>query len=195
MNLLERAKKLQKLGFFEVENDQELKEIVTEASEIFGEAAEEAPATAILTAAGAVLEILPEAAAELDGYAAILEEIAEFCEDAFAVTDVKADLVDGKSVPLGDGGEPSPIVRLRFRLDGQSREVEVTHYPDLVDLSFLSEVDIHLDKIKSKKRLCPLVELMDDVARYVFIEPAIMENAEEKEIITAPDFEDEEPGE
>lgn len=192
MNLLERAKRLQKLGFFETENEQELKELVKEATDIFGEVAEEAPATAILTVAGAVLEIEPEAAATLDGYAAILEEVAEFCEEAFAVSDVKADLVEGKSVSSGEDGDASPIVRLRFRLDGQSREVEVTHYPDLVDLSFLSEVEIHLEKIKSKRRLCPLVELMDDVARYLFVEPSVMEKAEESELITAPDFEGEE---
>lgn len=191
MNLLERARKLQKLGFFETENDQELQEIVREAQEIFADDIESAPATAILAAAGAVLEIYPDAAADLDGYAAILEEVAEFCEDTFEVSEVKAELVDGKAVSSGADGEPSAVVRLRFRIDGQSREVEVTHYPDLVDLSFLSEVEIHLEKIRSPRRLCPLVELMDDVARYVFVAPAVMEKAEETEVISAPDFEQE----
>jgi hypothetical protein len=41
-----------------------------------------------------------------------------------------------------------------------------------------------------KRRLCPIVEIMDDTARYVFVEPKKMEKAEEEEVISAPDFEE-----
>ena len=60
---------------------------------------------------------------------------------------------------------------MRFRLDGEAHELEISHYPDLIDLSFVAEIESHLAKIKEPRRLCPILELMDDTARYVFIEP------------------------
>ena len=188
MKLLERAKKLIDLGFFEGIEDIDAKSLVQEAQEELGDMLEEAPATALLLVGGAVLEIEPDAAAELEGYATVLAEVQEFCGDAFEISGVRAEFVKDKVV-MSAGEESGRVVSLRFRIDGESRELEVTHYDDMIDLGFLGEINGWLERISHPERLCPLVELMDDVARYVFVKPEAMDKAELDEIITAADFE------
>lgn len=190
MKINERAKKLIGMGFFEGFDDVEVATLVAEVAAELSDLAEVAPATALLLAGGAVLEIEPEAAAQLDGYAAVLAEVQEFCGDAFEISNVRAELVKDKSV-LSAGEEDGQVVSLRFRINGESHEIEVTHYTDMIDLSFLGEINAWLERAGIPQRLCPLLELMDDMARYVYIAPEVMEQAELEEVISAPDFEDE----
>lgn len=146
-----------------------------------------APASALLGEAGQLLEIEPDAAASLSGYEEVLRRVVAFCGDPEAVADVKAKVLTEKE--LHSGGEPDDglVVSLSFRLGGSKTEVEITHYPDLIDLGFLGEVDRWLVRRKSARRLCPVVEALDDVARYLFAEPALVDRAYEEGLITEPE--------
>lgn len=189
MNLTTRAKALQELGFFPA--NLPIADLVSRAETETGINPNDAPATAILLAAGRVLEISADAATELEDYAALLEKIAAFCNGAFTVANVHAALTDSPQA-YGDDEEPEGVegVLLDFSLDGKKVRSELTNFDDLLDLSFLNEIEERLQEKGEPRRLCPLVELMDDTARYVFIDPEKMEQAELKEIIAAPDFED-----
>ena len=191
MNLKTRAKRFLEMGFFEgAEEDPQPEALAREAERLFPEMIGEAPATALLLAAGLVLEIEADAAEELDGYRQVLNDLNVFCEGATEIAYERAEFVKGKRLSAGGDENAGRVVRLRFRLDGEAHELEISHYPDLIDLSFVAEIESHLAKIKEPRRLCPILELMDDTARYVFIEPEKMQKAEEEEVISAPDFGD-----
>ena len=198
MNLQQRAAALQQLGFFAPEED--LKALVQRAQNVDGVDAKEAPATALLMAGGRLLEILADEAVELADYEVLLKKIETFCGGAFTVSDVSAEEMEewveegegedeAEDAEDAEGEDFSFPVRLLFRVDGHACEAHVTHGSDLVDLTFLTEIDEALARKKESRRLCPLVELMDDTSRYVFIEPVKMDTAEEKDLFAAPDFE------
>ncbi len=187
MELLERARALKEIGFFGpglTESPEELCRMVEEDPPCDPD---HAPATALLLAAERVLEIPAEAAMEPEDFEDLLARIQEFCGGVFTVSELRA-------VPMdGPGGEAAPprFIRLRFKLDNKRYETDLACYDDMVDLGFLQEIEEHLAGSGEPRRLCPLVELMDDTARYVFIEPEKMEKAELEQIITSPDFEEE----
>lgn len=185
MNLLERAKALKAHGFLDGEPAVEPEELVRIVEEDPPCDPEEAPATSLLLAAKRVLEIPADAAVEPEEFEQLLAAIQTFCGDAFTVTEVRATVKEGPDSEAG----PAELLRLRFKLDGRGHDCELILDEEMVDLGFLHEIDTHLGAIGEARRLCPIVELMDDTARYVFIEPEKMERAELEQVIDSPDFE------
>lgn len=203
MNLLERARALQKLGFLPAAAD--LPALVTKAQKDPLHDARQAPATALLAAAGVLLSIEPETPEDTAGFRALLERIAQFCGGCFTVSavetrfleleeDAEDDAEQDEDVEAADlptiAEEAAGVIELSFRLDREPVSVELAWYDDMLDLSFLNEIEEHLARIGESRRLCPIVELMDDTARYVFHDPEKVEQAELDEVIAAPDFED-----
>ncbi len=186
MELLERANALKELGFFGAGLTESPEELCRKVEDTPPCDPEHAPATALLLAAEMVLEIPAEAAMEPEDYEDLLVQIQDFCAGVFIVSEVHASLMEG---PASDAA-PARLIRLRFKLDGQRYECELACDDDMVDLGFLHEIEKHLAAKGEPRRLCPLVELMDDTARYVFIEPEIMEKAELEQVISSPDFEE-----
>ena len=74
---------------------------------------------------------------------------------------------------------------LSFRINGTRTEAEVTHFPDMIDLSFLAEIEHALNRLKIPRRLCPLCEVDDGVARYLFVDPVRVEQAEAQRLLVS----------
>jgi hypothetical protein len=197
MKLLERAKLLQAIGFLEQGADLAAIVAAAESGEID---AEYGPATALLVAAGKVLEIRAGELSQPEDIPGIIERIRVFTGSRLTITDVSATSLGPLELEAYDEEEdegPSPVdlsserIAVRFRINGNPVETQVIRIEDSIDLGFIDDIQDHLDQLGEKRQICPLVELMDDTARFVFIEPAKMEEAELREVITAPDFEDE----
>ncbi len=188
MNLKERAEKLIQLGFFEGASAPYSAEELSSKAESDGHIdPQEGPASALLLAGERLLEIPANAAGAIEDYGDLLESIEDFCLQTFQLGEIRAEFVE---VERDVQEIPGAAVRLRFRLDDHLYETTLMHDPELIDLAFLNEIENHLETIGEPRRLCPIVELMDDTARYVFVEPSIMEEAEITEVISAPDFEE-----
>ncbi len=188
MTLLERAKALKKLGFLPEDSDPAALVARAEASDEVD--IKEAPASALLLVAGRLLELPADAAPELGDYEKMLAKVAAFCDGRIALSRVRARFVEREfEDEVQAETEPDAVVELKFRLDDTEYESELVHDPELVDVSFMNEFDDHLESIGEDRRLCPLVELMDDTARYVFHLPEKVEEAELQEVIAATDFE------
>jgi hypothetical protein len=216
MKLIERAKALKALGFLTQAED--LNELVKDA-QAGDYDVQQAPATALLAAAGDVLEIPLEALEDLEDYEGILMAVEEFCGDLFHIEDIE--ILEGPEVLTdadedseddageletseedddddddedGDAGEDIletvPTITLRFKIDGTRVSANLVAQEGEVDLSFFQLIDEHLQERGDDRRLCPLVEVMDDTARFVFADPAKVEQAELDEIISAPDYEE-----
>lgn len=181
MELDERIAAMAKLGFFKSVDGFSAKSLATEVRN-GGIDASRYPATAILSAAGLLLEIPADSAEQPEDYADILEQVSEFC-GAFRLGNVKLN-------PGGETTAEGELFELKYELDGRRYETEILHDPEQVDLGFMVEIEQHLEAIREPRRLCPVVEIMDDTARYVFLDPEIVEQAELDEIIGAPDFEE-----
>lgn len=178
MDLAARAESLRKLGFFDgLKKDLANARICEEARRSHTAAIEAgAPATALLLAAGVVLVIPEDAAPAPEHYAAVLQRIAAFTRGALAVSEVQARLLDDRRIRAGEDDEEGRILSLSFKINGRKTETEITHYPDLIDLSFLAEFEHALVRMKHPRRLCPLIELPID-AHFLFVEPQKMDQA------------------
>jgi hypothetical protein len=188
VKLLDRAKALHRLGLLPGVAEKELPALVQRAENEIDVDAHVAPATALLLAADRLLELPTESDALIEEYAAIIEEIEAFCEGAFVLDSMEIVAAEEDDEEEDDAASPRHIL-VRMWLDGKEYESELSFEEELVDLGFLEQIEQHLVSKGEKRRLCPVVELMDDTARFVFAEPAAVEQAELDEVISAPDFE------
>jgi len=202
MKLLERARLLKALGLLPANAD--LSAIVSKA-EAGDIDVEMAPATALLVAGGVVLTIAAEELTAARDIPAVVRRFESFCGNVFKVSDVQVrslgvsqhdasdyvnedDLEEGEELPATFEEE---AIEVRITIDGTTYESEVTRLDDMIDLGFVTELQDHLESIGEKRQICQLVEDVDDDPRFLFVEPEKMEEAELREIITAPDFEEE----
>ena len=182
MELIERASALQRLGLIDATEDPKALAAKAMASKDLVNA-EKAPATALLLAAGKVLELGAEAE-EIgpEDYAEAIAATAEFLRGVVTIEGV---------VVKEDEDDPSQF-SVKMTVNGERTGISVQDLGDMLDLAFLIPIASHLEEKGEKRILCPLVELMDDTARYILADPAAVEKAELDEVITAPDFELEE---
>ncbi|MBI1289780.1 hypothetical protein GC173_00860 [bacterium] len=199
MKLLERARLLQELTLLPADADLAAVVAGAESGEVD---AEVAPATALLVAAGVVLTVGPDDLSKAEDIPAIIRRFQAFCGNIFKVTDIKVESLgvvelDSKDM-LGDDpdlGEEFTVeeetIGVTMTIDGKVYESEVTRLDDMIDLGFVNDLQDHLDEMGETRQICQLVEWMEDDPRFLFADPAKVEEAESREIITAPDFEDE----
>lgn len=183
MKLEERAEKLRQLGFFGQCSKDQLREILGRAEDpdqILADP-EEAPATALLEAAECLLEISDIPPEEVDDYIEALKKLEEFCDEAFSLEEVIVEVREEESE------EDEETLDLHLVLDDQTYDTVLKWTPDGIDLSFITLINSHLEKKGEVRRFCPLVELLDDTARFVFISPEVLEKAELDELVGAPD--------
>jgi hypothetical protein len=161
-----------------------------------------APATALLIAGGQVLAIAPEDFTSAEQIPGILAKFQAFCGNAFSIGSVTVKSLGVQQLPIeadeDDDLEPGEelmveeeVLSITMVIDGVSVVTEVTRLDEMIDLGFVGDLQDCLEAKGDGRQLCPLVELMDETARFLFADPEKVEQAELEEIITAPDFEDE----
>jgi hypothetical protein len=196
MTLHERAKLLKALGLLPVDAD--LKAIVAAAEE--GDVDPEfAPATAIFEAAGVLLTICDFEVSEPSDIPGIIARMQEFSGNAFTVTDIKTtsagvetvigEGVDENDEPIEEELEEETIL-VEMTVDGQPIKAEVTRFAGMMDMGFINEIHDVLEARGEKRQFCPLLEIVDTDARFLFADPEAVDEAELREIITSPDFEE-----
>ncbi len=215
MSLKKRAEELIALGLLRNDGGKPAEEIARTA-EAGRYEIKDGPATALFAAAGELLEIPYEDQNDPPDYEAFLRVVEKFCQNAFKVEKVKTSVRSLDMVEFEDEDEPEGdihgdydaedeefeavdpddeltpegVLELEVVIDGKAYQDQLVYIHSIVDVDFLNCVDRHLQAIGSKKRICPIVEVLDETARYVFAEHQAMEKAELDEIIAAPDFED-----
>lgn len=201
MKLIERARLLKTLGLLPADANLEAVVAAAEAGELDVEVA---PATALLVAGGVTLSVGPEELCTADDIPAVIRRFQAFCGNIFQITDIKVESLgvtvldaDSQYADPQDDPDDEPIsleeetLRIVMVIDGKSYESEVTRLEDMIDLGFVNDLQDHLELIGETRQICQLVEWLDDDPRFLFVEPDKVEEAELREIITAPDFEDE----
>jgi hypothetical protein len=194
MELIERARRLQALGLLPAGAD--LNTLVSQADP---QLTATAPATALFIAAGVVLEIAPNEHVEEADIAPVMMRFQKFCGNLFTLSDIEPVSLgvaegDDEEIVAGEAPGDEPItppnlILLKFKLNGYQQEIELLQFTDEIEQGYFEIFDdFLLNELEHDKTICPLLEVMDGTARYLFANPEAFEQAEIDELITADEM-------